>query len=173
MDTVTVRDREPGDLERCVELLADVHRLDGYPLNWPSNPRRWLCPPELLYAWIAETDNAVVVGHVAVHRPTTPPDADQDPIPALVEIGRLFVAPAFRRHHVATRLLQQARLWAAGHKVDLMLKVVDSQRSTAIAFYERIGWQHTHTTTATWTAPDGGAVTLRRYTLAQDPRDTA
>ncbi|MEJ3748679.1 GNAT family N-acetyltransferase [Actinomycetes bacterium KLBMP 9797] len=153
----TIRDRRPGDLPRCIELLGEVHRLDRYPLNWPADPRGWLCPPDLLYAWIAEADSAAVVGHIAVHRLST--------TAAVFEVGRLFVAPAFRRHHVASRLLQQVREWAVDRHADLMLEVVDGRGSAAITVYERGGWQHTHTTTADWTAPDGSPVTLRHYTL--------
>ncbi|GAA4263463.1 GNAT family N-acetyltransferase [Dactylosporangium darangshiense] len=172
MDEVMIRDRQPSDVQPCVDLLADVHRLDGYPLNWPADPHRWLCPPDMLHAWIATTDSAAVVGHVAVHA-APGPSGDHGPARPSAEVGRLFVAPAFRRDHVATRLLQNARRWAADYRTDLTLEVVASQRSAAIALYERTGWQHLHTTTANWTTPDGGPVMLRRYTLHQDPRDGA
>lgn len=171
VDTLTIRDRQPDDLERCIELLAEVHCLDGYPLNWPADPRGWLCPPGIRHAWIAEADGLGVVGHVSVHRATTPPR--QDGRTAVVEVGRLFVAPAFRRRRVATTLLQQVRGWAADHQTDLILEVADSQRSAAIALYERSGWQHANTTAANWTAPDGSPVTLHRYTFRQDSGDTA
>jgi GNAT superfamily N-acetyltransferase len=186
MDTVTIRDREPDDLRRCAELLGEVHRCDGYPLNWPSDPLRWLCASDVLHAWIAEAGGAVV-GHVSLHRGAAAPAAHQNAAPAApaapaahqnsapaarqhpaagtVEVGRLFVAPAFRRRHVATGLLQQARRWAADHHAGLTLEVVDDGRSAAIALYEGSGWQHADTTAANWTAPDGSAVTLRRYTI--------
>ncbi|MEV0713598.1 hypothetical protein [Asanoa sp. NPDC050611] len=53
--------------------------------------------------------------------------------------------------------------WAAAHDVRLSLEVTDEQRSAAVAFYAATGWRHTHTSEATWTAPDGGAVHLRHY----------
>lgn len=166
MNHIRIRDRKPADLERCIPVLADVHRLDSYPLNWPADPHRWLSPDNTLHAWIAETADNTVVGHIAVHRaiPAT------DPASATVaEVSRLFVAPAARRYNLATRLLHHARQWATDHQLDLTLEIVDEPRSAAaIALYERTGWQHTHTTTATWTGPEGRPVRLRRYTLTDN-----
>ncbi len=133
-----------------------VHRADGYPLHWPTDPHGWLWPPEQQHAWVAEDDEAGLVGHLAVH------SSDDE---TGHEVSRLFVAPTFRRRHVGTALLRQARRWAVDHRVGLTLEVVDRQRSPAVALYERDGWRHTATVTADWTAPDGGPVTLRRYTL--------
>jgi GNAT superfamily N-acetyltransferase len=148
---VMIRDRDSDDLQACTGLLAEVHGHDRYPLHWPTDPHRWLCPRDLLHAWVAVDEGAAVVGHVAVR--------------GSAEVCRLFVAPAFRRDQVATRLLQEVRSWAADRRTDLMLDVVDTERSGAVALYERTGWQHTHTETANWTDPDGGPVTLHRYTL--------
>jgi hypothetical protein len=32
-----IRDREPADLGRCVEMLATSHESSGYPANWPDS----------------------------------------------------------------------------------------------------------------------------------------
>lgn len=153
------------------------------PLNWPADPHQWLSPDNALHAWIAETGPDTVVGHVAVHRvisatapaataaaatapAATAAAATAPAAAAVVEVSRLFVAPAARRHNVATRLLHHTRQWATEHQLDLTLEIVDEPRSAAaIALYERTGWRHTHTTTATWTSPEGRPVQLRRYTL--------
>lgn len=163
MDDLRIRDREPADLQRCLSVLADVHRLDRYPLNWPADPHQWLSPDNALHAWVVETEPNTVVGHVAVHRVISA----TDPVPAAtVEVSRLFVAPAARRHNAATRLLHHTRQWATEHRLNLTLEIVDDPRSAAaIALYERTGWRHTHTTTAPWTSPEGRPVRLRRYTL--------
>ena len=156
-----IRDRDSDDLQPCIELLAEVHGHDRYPLHWPTDPYRWLSPRDLLHAWVATAAGATVVGHLAVRGSA-----------GSAEVCRLFVAPAFRRDRVATRLLEQVRRWAADRGIDLMLEVVDTERSPAVALYERTGWQHTDTETAKWTDPDGGPVTLLRYTLpgATGPR---
>jgi GNAT superfamily N-acetyltransferase len=100
-----------------------------------------------------------VVGHVAVHRAAA----------STAEVSRLFVAPAARGNNVAAELLRSARQWATVHRLRLVLEIVDGPRSAAaIAVYERTGWQHTRTTTADWTTPDGQPVRLRRYTLASE-----
>ncbi|MFC7549761.1 GNAT family N-acetyltransferase [Plantactinospora sp. GCM10030261] len=172
MDGHTIRDREPADLDRCVAVLADVHRLDRYPLNWPAHPVRWLSPDNALHAWVAVTADDVVVGHVAVHRPEPPTGAASVAAAStrVAEVGRLFVAPTARRHNLASRLLGEARRWATERHRSLTLEIVDDPRSAAaIAVYERTGWQHTGTTTAGWTNPEGGPVRLRRYALGLSP----
>ncbi|MFI6262776.1 GNAT family N-acetyltransferase [Micromonospora sp. NPDC051006] len=165
MDTVTIRDRTPADLRRCADLLAEVHRLDGYPLNWPTDPQRWLSPPDLQHAWVAEVGGGPV-GHIAVHGAAAPPRPQSAP----AEVGRLFVAPAVRGHGVAGALLRRARRWATDRDRELLLEVVDRPGSTAVALYERTGWRHTRTSTADWTAPDGSPVTLRHYALPRPHR---
>lgn len=151
MDDLSIRDRVPADLKRCISVLADVHRLDRYPLNWPADPYQWLSPDNTRHAWIAER-GAAVVGHVVVHHHAA--FATDPASPTVAEVGRLFVAPAARRHNTATQLLHHARQWAAEHQLDLTLEIVDDTRSAAaIALYERTGWRHTHTTTAAWTSP--------------------
>ncbi|WP_018832812.1 GNAT family N-acetyltransferase [Salinispora tropica] len=165
MDDLSIRDRVPADLKRCISVLADVHRLDRYPLNWPADPYQWLSPDNTRHAWIAER-GAAVVGHVVVHHHAA--FATDPASPTVAEVGRLFVAPAARRHNTATQLLHHARQWAAEHQLDLTLEIVDDTRSAAaIALYERTGWRHTHTTTAAWTSPEGRPVRLRRYTLRE------
>jgi hypothetical protein len=54
------------DLAKCVDVLRAVHEADGYPLNWPADPPRWLTARRLLQAWIAEDPEGTVVGHVAL-----------------------------------------------------------------------------------------------------------
>ncbi|GAB3838180.1 GNAT family N-acetyltransferase [Micromonospora andamanensis] len=163
MTSLTIRERQPADLPGCVDLLAEVHRVDGYPLNWPDDPTRWLCPPELWRAWVTETRDGGLAGHLAVHR--TPPAGHGAPGRPTAEVARLFVAPTFRRRRVGAYLLRQARRWAAEQHLDLALEVVDQVRSPAVALYEREGWRHVATETARWNAPDGSEVTLRRFVL--------
>ncbi|MFC4106847.1 GNAT family N-acetyltransferase [Micromonospora zhanjiangensis] len=169
MDDLTIRDREPADLRRCLPVLGDVHRLDGYPLNWPADPLRWLAPENALHGWVAETGDNTVVGHVAVHRVVSP-----GAVPATgAEVSRLFVAPTARRYNLATRLLHKAREWAAEHRSDLTLEIVDAPRSAAaVVLYERTGWRHTHSTTAAWTSPEGRPVRLRHYALVDSTPPT-
>lgn len=70
MNNLSIRDRVPADLQSCISVLADVHRLDRYPLNWPANPYWWLSPDNTRHAWVAER-GSTVVGHVAVHHTAT------------------------------------------------------------------------------------------------------
>jgi len=59
---VTIRPRRADDLPACAEVLAEVHRQDGYPTCWPTNPVGWL---DLPGAWVAE-EAGVMAGHIAL-----------------------------------------------------------------------------------------------------------
>ena len=139
-------------------MLRAVHEADRYPLNWPPDPARWLTPPELMAAWVAELPAGHLAGHVALQHPT----GDGEPFRG-AELSRLFVDPAARRHSVAAALLGQAETWTTERGLTLTLTVTDEHRSSAIAFYEATGWQHINTTTADWMTPDGTPVRLRHY----------
>jgi GNAT superfamily N-acetyltransferase len=153
-------------LDRCVQALRAVHETDAYPLNWPADPRRWLNPPRLLRAWIAEEPGGAVAGHVAVQRSHGETPAGH------VEPSRLYIAPSARRRSLASALVDHVRAWAAEHEYDLTLNVTDEHRSAAVAFYEATGWRHTHTTDADWTTPDGKPVKPRHYILTSQASDT-
>lgn len=152
-----VRARTTEDLDACVDALWAVHAVDGYPMNWPADPRRWLSPDRLLRAWVAEAPGAGIAGHVAIQSVTEPA--------ALGEVSRLFVVPAARRRGVAEALVRRAADWARARELPLVLNVVDEGRSAAVAFYEAGGWRYTHSSVADWRAADGSAVRLRHYRL--------
>nr|WP_165449516.1 GNAT family N-acetyltransferase [Krasilnikovia cinnamomea] len=166
MSRPTIRARRLTDLDQCVQTLRAVHETDAYPLNWPADPRRWLNPPRLLQAWIAEEVGGAVDGHVAVQRITSEKAGRH------VELSRLFIAPAARRRALASALVDHIRIWAAEQEYGLTLNVTDEHRSPAVAFYEATGWRHTHTTDAEWASPDGRPVRLRHYILPSRTRPT-
>lgn len=97
-----VRRRAGADVEECVEVLARVHRRDGYPVNWPERPAAWLSQDGLLGAWVAVRGGRVV-GHVSLSRA-----GEDDAAAALwserhgtdrnrtAVLGRLFVDPGDR-----------------------------------------------------------------------------
>ncbi|SNS90868.1 Acetyltransferase (GNAT) domain-containing protein [Asanoa hainanensis] len=142
-----IRERRAVDLPGCVAALRAVHEADAYPLNWPADPVRWLDPPGLVAAWVAESPDGTITGHVAIQAG---------------ELSRLFVTPAARRQSVGTALVDHATAWAVERGIELTLEVTG--RADAVAFYAATGWQHTHTTRANWTDPAGGPVHLRHYT---------
>lgn len=144
-----------------MQALAAVHRIDHYPLSWPVDPAGWLSPPELLCAWVAEGDDGMLAGHVAVHDVASPGAGVGG---TLVAVSRLFVTPAFRGQALGMRLLAQAQRWSVDRGFDLTLDVTDhGGRSGAVALYERAGWRYTHTSEADWTGPRGEPVRLRHY----------
>ncbi|MEU8185284.1 GNAT family N-acetyltransferase [Micromonospora sp. NPDC049047] len=164
-----IRRRRATDLDGCVAALAEVHRVDRYPLNWPADPHGWLREPHPTRAWVAvdKADNAdaAIVGHVAVHRVPSP--ASGLPARPTAQVGRLFVAPAARGLALGSGLLGRARQWASARGIDLVLDVTSGD-TAATALYERTGWLCTGVSTAPWTTPDGSPVSLRHYTLRCD-----
>ncbi|MCM4078927.1 GNAT family N-acetyltransferase [Paractinoplanes hotanensis] len=157
-----------------MEALRLVHEADGYPLNWPRDPRAWLAPADA--AWVTEAADGTITGHVAVRE-----------IEGRGELCRLFVIPEARRRSRSPRvrseeepplreegrlergvsigraLVERAKAWAAERGYSLTLNVVDEQRSAAVAFYEATGWRFTHVSDADWAGPDGQPVRLRHY----------
>jgi GNAT superfamily N-acetyltransferase len=157
-----IRQRQDTDLDACVEALALVHRSDDYPTNWPTDPVRFLGGPSALSAWVAISRDPTVttesvVGHLILHR--APVETGR-----LASVNRLFVTPAARGQKLGYRLLQQARDWAATEDYSLELEVV-VESASAIALYERTGWQRVDTVEAHWTTADGGRVFVHRYVL--------
>ncbi|MFP3990590.1 GNAT family N-acetyltransferase [Streptomyces sp. E11-3] len=150
-----VRPRRARDLEACVQALAEVHHGDGYPVNWPADPARWLSPPSMLAAWVAELDGRVV-GHVGLSR-----GDDGDAAPALwgrrqgasaeatAVVSRLFVAPAARGRGIGALLMRQAVRDARERALHPVLDVVASDTAAA-ALYERLGWELLATVEQRW-----------------------
>ena len=154
MPKTELRARRESDLEACVNALRLVHEADGYPMIWPRDPARWLCPAAMVRGWVAVTRTDAPVGHVLILS-TQHPDT--------LEVARLFVAPEGRGRGLGAALLGRAREWAGEQGRRLELEVVADERSHAITLYEREGWRRTGTVTAEWTAPDGGCVEVHRY----------
>jgi GNAT superfamily N-acetyltransferase len=162
-----LRPRQPADIPTCVAVLAVVHAADGYPLGWPADPAAWLTPAGLLAAWVAETGQQRVTGHVALCRAAGDEaavwsTASALPPERLAEVARLFVAPGARGQGVGAALLAEASAWARAHDLRPALQVLNHDHA-AVALYERAGW-HRVATGPTFPAPGSGApVTLLSY----------
>ncbi|HYO20201.1 MAG TPA: GNAT family N-acetyltransferase, partial [Dermatophilaceae bacterium] len=161
-----VRPRRPTDLTACVDVLAEIHRADGYPRQWPVDPASWLDPSDSLAAWVAES-NGAIVGHVVVTAcadDPTPEQATGRPTSELASVSRLFVSPAGRGVGTARALLSQAGSFATHAGLGLVLDVVDDA-ADAIAVYEHLGWRLVDCRPAVWTTDDGHRPLLRVYAL--------
>ncbi|TQJ22268.1 ribosomal protein S18 acetylase RimI-like enzyme [Micromonospora sp. A202] len=166
MNQPRIRRRRATDLDGCVAGLAEVHRVDRYPLNWPADPHRWLREPHPARAWVAVDADGAVVGHVAVHR--IPDPVGGPPARPTAEVARLFVVPSARGLALGSALLDRARQWASRRGTDLVLELA-AGGAAAAALYERTGWRRVGTSTAPWTAPDGSPVSLLHYALRHYP----
>ncbi|MEV0288312.1 GNAT family N-acetyltransferase [Kribbella sp. NPDC050820] len=139
-----IRERTEADLASCAEILREVHEAAGYPVNWPTDPTRWLTPPGMLGAWVITTDDGSVAGHVVLTA-----DASGG---ALVE--RLFVDPKATGGGLGRRLLDHA-LAVADRPVTL--EVADNCHA-AIALYQRSGWRETGRSPVDWGGDHASAV---------------
>ncbi|MGW6574732.1 GNAT family N-acetyltransferase [Streptomyces sp. NPDC054945] len=150
-----VRRRTDADLATCVQVLAEVHERNGYPVDWPADPRGRLSGPALLAAWVAELDGRIV-GHIGLFRSAADDAAaalwngreGTNRAPAAV-IGRLFVAPAARGHGIGALLMARATREARERDLHPVLDVVASDTS-AVALYERLGWELLATVEQRW-----------------------
>lgn len=150
----------------CVAVLAAVHEHSGYPTNWPADPGGWLSPASLLSAWVAECDGRVL-GHIGLAAST-----GDDVAPGLWKlragghaadtcvITRLFVAPAARGRGVGALLVGRAAEEARSLGRHPVLDVVTTDTS-AIALYERLGWEFLADREQRW--GPGQTVTVRCY----------
>lgn len=161
-----VRRRSESDLGECALLLADVHKADGYPVNWPDHPVDWLSQPSLLAAWVAEADGRIL-GHIGLSR-----SESGDAAPELwsrreglsgevtAVVSRLFVAPTARGQGLGALLMAQAVRAARERDLHPVLDVVASDIAAA-ALYERLGWSLLATVDQQWSPT--GTVTVRCY----------
>ncbi|MEU5363936.1 GNAT family N-acetyltransferase [Streptomyces sp. NPDC005925] len=164
-----IRCRTDGDVENCVRVLAEVHRRDGYPVNWPDRPAAWLSQDSGLKAWVAELDGRVV-GHVSLSRA-----GEGDLAPGLwsgrngtretltAVVSRLFVAPWARGHGIGALLIGRAVAEARGRGLHPVLDVVASDTAAA-ALYERLGWERLATLEQRWSP--SRLVTVHCYAAA-------
>lgn len=169
-----IRVRTDEDLRACVDALAAVHACDRYPVDWPTDPRRWLAPADLVGAWVA-VERTDVVGHVglSLHDATELPPSVAEAIGTsagrIGSITRLFITPSGRGHGLATRLLDVAREKAAELGAPLVLDVSDEGRA-AIAVYERAGWERVASARADWLNTAGVPALLYYYVSPEAAR---
>src|SRR5690348_1421998 len=134
-----VRIRQPEDIGTCVELLAEVHAANGYPLHWPDDPLSWLAPDNILAAWVAEHESALI-GHIALCSGSGESGAGvwsaacDIPPDGLAAIAKLFVAPSSRGRGIGAALLDRACAEARARSLFPVLEVLDHDQG-AIALY--------------------------------------
>ncbi|MCF3123604.1 GNAT family N-acetyltransferase [Streptomyces arenae] len=159
------------DMEACIGVLAQVHRSDGYPVNWPDQPGDWLDGGAGSGAWVAELDGRVV-GHVGLFRPGA---GDEAPVlwgeragtgaGGAAVVGRLFVAPEARGHGIGALLMGRVVREARSRGLHPVLDVVSSDAAAA-ALYESLGWRLLAVVEQEW--QPGQRVALRCYAAPDD-----
>lgn len=150
-----IRPRHDTDLDACVELLTAVHAADGYPMNMPDDPATFLVAPDLLGAWVAEDDQALL-GHVALRSRTSAAVMEAAAAAAgvaaerLAVVARLPVAPPARRRGVGRALLEAAARRAVEIGRHPVLDVVRTH-ADAISLYDQAGWRRAGEVRVTFT----------------------
>lgn len=171
---VEIRQRTNDDLEQAVGLAELVHELDGYPRYLPGDLLSFLASDDALSSWVA-TAGHELVGHVALHRRTSPQAmalasvATELPPERLAVVARLMVAPTARRAGVGRKLLQQATAEAVDRGLIPILDVVTAHLA-AIRLYERCGWSNAGRVVAQF--DDGQSLEEFVY-LCPDPQSPA
>lgn len=153
---LTVRDRRASDAEVLVPALAEVHRLDGYPVMEKNANAQWLFAGDLEQAWVAEFEGTCIA-HLSLVRAFHAPglaDAVAPGSAPILGLTRLFVTPAGRGHGAASALIARAETYATESGSLLGLEVVDDNQD-AVALYERRGWTRIHTYEASWFGETG------------------
>jgi ribosomal-protein-alanine N-acetyltransferase len=148
--SLLIRPRTDADLAALVEILAESHRIDGYPLMAEHISADWLTEKGDP-AWVAELDGAIV-GHAAL---SGNPGGE-------LELARLFVSGSARGHGVADTLVDAAERHAATVHSTLVLEVL-GHNTAAIRLYERRGWLRTSSAPVTWFGTRGPAPVAHRY----------
>ncbi len=139
---------------------------------WPADPSKWLTSDNLLAAWVA-VDEQAVIGHVALRGAE-----DQTSAPAwsaatglppqqLAAIAKLFVAPHARGRGIGAALLGQASAEARTRGLAPVLEVLDHDRA-AIALYERAGWRRVASDPVPWARAGDAPMLLHAYIAPQD-----
>lgn len=162
-----IRTRAADDIPACIQLLAQVHRSDAYPLHWPAHPDRWLTPSNLVTAWVAEHAGDLL-GHIALCSTTGESGvplweaASGVPAERMVVVARLFVAPRTRGQRVGFALIDEALAEARAHDLLPVLEVLDHNRA-AISLYEGMGWRYITSSPAPWAQGNGVRPLLHYY----------
>lgn len=140
-----IREKTEQDTSACLDLLTQVHDLDGYPPHLPDDMPRFITPDYEIAAWVAEADGRIV-GHVALHHAALDPTlaaaqrATGLPAERLVVVSRLFTAPTLRRTGVGRSLLRHATTRAQARGQRAVLDVAQTLHAP-IALYESEGWE--------------------------------
>lgn len=139
-----MRVRARADDDDLVPLLLRVHAHDGYPLHAaePGVPVAFLASAGR-DAWVAEDDDGVLVGHVALHEDrahsTLGHVVQVTGLGDLVLVARLFVDPGAQRGGVGRLLLRHAVDEARRRGLRAVLDV-GQVFTGAVALYEAEGW---------------------------------
>ena len=151
MSSICIRQRRSRDFTECEHVLRRGHASDGYPVNWPQDPHRFLSPSDEMEAWVAtEADTGTgtgtaIVGHLVLSEGQTErrelADMGHHIDDAVAGVSRFFVRPDARGAGVGAALLATASREAAARGRELMLSVVDTGDTSAVAIYEHLGWR--------------------------------
>lgn len=164
-----IRARAAADLLRVVAMVERSLERGEYPPYRPADLARFLTPPDLLGAWVAEVEG-VVVGHVANHATSSAEVMAAAAVATgraeteLAVLARLLVEPAHRSTGVAEALVRRAEHEAhAGGRWPVL--DVALHFTAAIRTYERLGW----TRAATVTVVSHGGQPFREHVYVGPP----
>ena len=145
MGEVTLRPARPGDLPACLEMFAELNRLQApwrvftpraeLPEEMERKYRSAFDDPDALLVVAEDGDRPVgmAVGHL--HRPST---FSED---SAVEISSVYVRPSHRRRGVATALTREVARFARDRGVDRLTLRTFAQNTEAVEAWARMGFE--------------------------------
>jgi diamine N-acetyltransferase len=147
----SIRDARPGD-EARLALLGKATFLESYAHLLPAEDilahterhhapgvyGEWLADPRF-HLWLVEagTGNAPV-GYLVLSPPDLPM---KDLTPKDVEIRRIYILHPFQRQGIGRAMMEFATQHARDAGFNRMLLGVYSRNTSALAFYERLGFR--------------------------------
>ena len=151
MNPISIRACVPGD-EAALALVGQATFLEAFAGVIPGSDlmshclrqhaaekyAAWLRDPATRL-WLAEVEpGRAPVGYLVLTTPDLPlPDLG----PADAEIKRIYILHRFQGLRLGARLMDTATAHAAAHGIRRLLLGVYSQNTSAIAFYEHLGYQ--------------------------------
>lgn len=141
-----IRHRRPRDVPACARLLRVVYSERQYPVRFPDAPRGWLTGPDVLDAWVKESQGEIL-GHVSVSRVGLESGSrlrwreltGHDPS-ELAGVTRLFVRSRARGQGIGAALLDVALADIRSRDHVPVLEVA-STCTNAIRLVEDRGWR--------------------------------
>lgn len=144
-----VRPRRPEDIPKLAKALAEVQKVEGYPVKIGFNDlTEFITPPDAFQEFAAVLNgepvgNIVLTDAVGTEVHDAWLEKGGDPKRPTVNFGRYFVSRDARGAGLGRKLVEAACQWSRDNGRVMMLTVIYKQNPVkAIKLYEANGFRH-------------------------------